>query len=183
MTMASTMTPLLVSLVSLAALWFFLNWPYRDYEVDRFRQDVFNLRDEMFDEAAGGLISFDDPAYGLLRMTMNGFIRFAHRLSFLNLFIFSAVAPHENFGSFSAEWKKRTGHLEPTVKARLESYRSRMNRLTAQFLILGSPLVLVTLLPPAFCFVMVHHYWSAVKKLIARPIDNMDSAALAEGCL
>jgi hypothetical protein len=43
--------------------------------LDRFRQDVFGLRDELWDFAASGQISFDDPAYRLLRQLMNGFIR------------------------------------------------------------------------------------------------------------
>jgi hypothetical protein len=46
-----------------------------------FRQRVFQLRDELFDFAAEGHISFDDPANGVLRGSMNSMIRFAHKMS------------------------------------------------------------------------------------------------------
>ncbi len=39
--------------------------------LDCFRQNMFSVRDELFDYAAAGNISFDNPAYILLRLQMN----------------------------------------------------------------------------------------------------------------
>jgi hypothetical protein len=54
----------------------------------------------MFDYAADGNISFNDPAYALLRKSMNGFIRYAHTLTFFrdpdDAFL---VFPRESSGS------------------------------------------------------------------------------------
>ncbi len=73
---------MLFSVASLAGLVVLYFWLYRDYRIDLFRQRLFALRDELFDLARSGAISFDDRAYGLLRSTLNGFIRFGHRLTF-----------------------------------------------------------------------------------------------------
>lgn len=58
-----------------------LNWLYKDYQVDKYRQRLFNIRDQFFSSAMKGEISFDSEAYGLIRLLLNSHIRFAHRLS------------------------------------------------------------------------------------------------------
>src|SRR6266513_245936 len=73
----ATVLASVVSVLLLAVLYF---WLYRDYRMDLFRHRLFRLRDELFDVARDGALSFDHPAYGLLRMTLNGFIRFGGRL-------------------------------------------------------------------------------------------------------
>ena len=35
-------------------------WLYQDYRTDAFRQKMFNLRDDLFDEARHGKIDFDE---------------------------------------------------------------------------------------------------------------------------
>src|SRR5438105_11888454 len=81
----------IASLVSLLGLWTLLFWFYHDYAIDKVRQEMFALRDQFFDEAAAGLIPFDHPAYGLLRSTMNGFIRFAHKLTLPDLLVLGVI--------------------------------------------------------------------------------------------
>lgn len=58
-------------------------WP--NHRTDRFRQEMFDVRDKLFDYAATGNIAFSDPAYRLLRQNMNGFIRYAHHITFFRL--------------------------------------------------------------------------------------------------
>src|SRR5579863_5492850 len=58
-------------------------WPC--LRLDRFRQNMFTVRDELFDYAADGNIKFDHQAYKLLRRSMNGFIQYGHRLTFFRL--------------------------------------------------------------------------------------------------
>ena len=70
--------------LSLLGLWVWFFWLYRDYRVDAYRQRVFALRNELWDYAAAGHISFDDPAYLVVRNRMNGLIRFAHLLSLID---------------------------------------------------------------------------------------------------
>src|SRR6266566_3340993 len=67
--------------LSFVALWIGFFWLYRDYAIDRYRQRLFALRDEVWDFAASGRVGFDEAAYRLVRDRINGLIRFAHLLS------------------------------------------------------------------------------------------------------
>lgn len=67
-------------------IWFF--WIPK-LRIAEFRQKMFELRDRMFDDAAAGRLSFDDKAYGAMRFTMNGLIRFADSLSLSEIISFS----------------------------------------------------------------------------------------------
>lgn len=52
--------------------------PWQRLMVDMARQRLFQLRDEIFDLAADGKISFDDPSYHEVRSAFNAMIRFCH---------------------------------------------------------------------------------------------------------
>src|SRR5260370_14413210 len=75
----------LQSLLCLAFLMPLLLKLWAGARLDSFRQEMFIIRDELFDYAASGRISFNDPAYRLLRQLMNGFIRYGHQLTFFRL--------------------------------------------------------------------------------------------------
>lgn len=116
------------SAIALVGLAFLLEL-FRQQEIDRFRQRMFELRDALFLDAANGLIDFDHPAYGELRTTMNGFIRFAHRLSIWHALIGTALSPgwgQEEGRQAVEEWKRRTRDLDENQRKRLDGYRLRM---------------------------------------------------------
>lgn len=60
---------------------------YRRLFCDRYRQHLFQIRDQLFNKAADGEISFDDPAYHSLRYMINGLIRYAHKVSATSIFL------------------------------------------------------------------------------------------------
>ncbi|MGZ5887742.1 MAG: hypothetical protein ACXWKI_12445, partial [Ramlibacter sp.] len=68
----------LFSLFALAVLVLYL---YNGYRVDVLRQELFEIRDSLFDEAAAGRIDFESHAYRATRLVLNGLLRFAHQLS------------------------------------------------------------------------------------------------------
>lgn len=85
--------PYLQTSIGLLALW--VVWQlWRDYALDKCRQDLFTIRNELFDMAIRREhgIGFDAPVYGQLRQTLNGIIRFAHTISFTRLIIFQLLA-------------------------------------------------------------------------------------------
>lgn len=71
----------LLSSLSIAFFVCVLFHLYNQYRVDRMRQELFALRDALFDRAARGELSFDSPAYMATRTMLNGMIRFAHKAS------------------------------------------------------------------------------------------------------
>jgi hypothetical protein len=55
--------------------------------LDRLRQELFTIRDQLFDFAVDGGIDFTDPIYRELRNDINGLILFAHKISVTRLLI------------------------------------------------------------------------------------------------
>ncbi len=130
------------SVVSLLGLWFLVFWFYRTYSVDAFRQDMFDLRDDLFDAARTGLVSFDHPAYGQLRSTINGFIRFGHRFTigqFLFMMLLVKTKDLEMIADFDQEWEAAVSDLDGHSRQCLENYKARMDHIAIKQLITGTP--------------------------------------------
>ncbi|MDI7183622.1 hypothetical protein QMM25_13310 [Leptospira santarosai] len=82
----------LMLFLTIGLLFFSWNVFWKSYLVDRTREDLFALRDRLFEL---GLkqngIKFSDPAYQSFEAIINGTIRFTHRISFLRYVIFRSL--------------------------------------------------------------------------------------------
>ena len=130
------------------ALWIMLYWLWRDYRVDKFRQDMFALRDSLFDYAAGGHISFSHPAYGILRTRMNGMIRFAHEatIGHLGLAFVTLKFSNKDFDPAIAlkEWEKSVDTIaDAKVREQLRRFHLEMNALLVGNLVKGSVILML----------------------------------------
>ena len=67
--------------VSLGLIGFAFDHMYRRTRVDRYRETLFTLRDDLFDYMWKNDLSFDLPAYRLMRTFLNGAIRVAGEAS------------------------------------------------------------------------------------------------------
>jgi hypothetical protein len=81
------LTVALESAVGLLILWVFVFIFWKDYCLDIFRDHIFTLRDDLFLYAAHGNISFEHPAYRMLRERMNLSLRFAHEFTLTRFFL------------------------------------------------------------------------------------------------
>jgi len=68
--------------IAICAWWIFFV-EQQSYWLDLTRQRLFAIRNELFDCAIQGKISFDHPAYKMTRTTLNGMIRFTHEVNLL----------------------------------------------------------------------------------------------------
>lgn len=149
----------LASLISLAFGCYLYFFRFRSYRVDLFRQRMFDLRAELFDDAADGLIDFNHPAYGMLRSMMNGYIRFADRLNLwlvISLVVFTAGVD----GPTEQSWIDTTSTLTPEARSRLNVYRDRMGALAMKHAMVVSPeahVVGIPLLIAAMIVVILRH--------------------------
>jgi hypothetical protein len=75
----------------LVLLWLVFYYGWRPYRIDRVRNDLFALRDELFIFAANGGVSFNDPAYRSLRNRINALVRNAHIISLSRIMIYSVA--------------------------------------------------------------------------------------------
>ena len=117
---------------------------------DNFRQQMFALRDELFDYAAAGNISFDNPAYRLLRDLMNGFIRYAHQLTVFRCIMSHAIR-RVNGGPQDLVWHERWDSAvskldNPKNKQEIGHFHNRAVTLVVMHLIWGSPTIWLALL-------------------------------------
>jgi hypothetical protein len=127
MTDAQAVIVALSSGLSLVGLAVFFLWIYRDYRRDLLRARLFTIRAELFDSAAEKHLDFDHPAYGLLRSTLNGFLRFGHRYGGFRLIgatlFLGATSPDQA----RKRWEAATADLPDDVVCWLEGLRNRMH--------------------------------------------------------
>lgn len=178
----------LISLLSSAGLCWLAFWRYRAFCVDRFRHRMFTLRDQLFDDAAEGVVGFDHPAYGLLRSTMNGFIRFGHRLGWLGLFLFYISLRNEKEilaklegSSFEKRLHELAASLDRKSQERMHWYLTQMNYLALQHLITSSPFVFLVILTPLTFLYVARSGVERIKNYFKDFFDRADSAAMAYG--
>ncbi len=135
------------SVVCLTALAFVFLRFWAEARLDSFRQEMFIIRDELFDYAADGHIGFDDPAYRLLRRSMNGFIRYAHQLTFFRVCMTAIelkVVGQASEVNWSEQWERAIKKIQDEkVRCTLETFHNRAMRSAAKRLIFGSPVLLL----------------------------------------
>lgn len=138
---------------------------FRGLRVDRFRHEMFKLRDEMFLEAAKGLIPFDHPAYTQLRATMNGFIRFAHRLAIWHMVIGLMLSPDKGYEQekrATEKWERATGSLDEYQRGKLNAYRERMAMLVLEHFLITPPDMLFVW--PSLLFTFLWFFLDGLRK-------------------
>lgn len=129
--------------MAVVILGVFVFWLWRGYRVDRLRQQLFALRDELFDYAAAGAVAFEHPAYTRLRRTLNGVIRFSHRATFLQLILALAangLVPVLSGGRDSfKEWDEAVASLPSAeVQRKLRELHFRLTLLVGWHVVTGS---------------------------------------------
>ena len=157
---------LFLAVVIGGVLWF--RW--RIYRIDSLRQKLFALRSELFDYAANGHVQFDRKAYTLLRLKINGMIRFAHRVSFARLFM-SLVFFHSSRTDFLPkilkEWQEAVNQVPSEVREKLLEMDQKMSVILVQHMVTGSPvlvLILGAFVALALVSAVAMHLWEGVSR-------------------
>lgn len=173
-----------------ALIWIGFFWLYKNFALDSFRQKMFSLRDQLFDDAANGLISFDHPAYGILRATMNGFIRFGHRLNFCEMLISFFFISQKDIDviqeySFDEKYEFFTEGLDKETKKKLDIYRNQMIFIVASHLLKTSALLIVltvfVFVPMAIFNIVKKSITEIFQKTFNGPLRNVEATAMALG--
>jgi len=107
----------LKSALGLAGVWIFLFYFWRDYRLDAFREHVFSLRDRLFLFAAQDGISFEHPAYRILRNRANIAIRYAHEFTLTRMAVVLGY-PFRNQKSEAQKWMEAVNAI-PSEETRL----------------------------------------------------------------
>lgn len=169
------------SLISLSIILWLLFWALPAYRLDRYRQELFEVRDRLFDYAAAGNISFDDAAYGMLRSTINGFMRFAHRMSFCHLVFVVILSPRDlkqSGRSYGARWEKNVKALAPEVRAQLNEFLNEVNLRTGHHVLGCFADFLIWAMKSA---IAATWYGGRIKRFLSGVRDNIDTTACVYG--
>lgn len=182
----------LASAVSIAGLLVLVYGLYRSYRIDKFRDQLFAIRDELFILGVEEKLAFSHPAYGLLRTTLNGFIRFGDRLSVLTLLCMGfglnqADRDVLTKDGFQEQWTRANVGLPDGVRAELQDMMRRMHEAVTEQLIFSSPLLVATIVPVAL-YLAAQHFGKVVRRQILAPfgavqerVRDLDNVALAFG--
>lgn len=141
MTIVQATNILQAGAVTLVASFVFF-YVLRVVRLDAYRQSLFALRDEFFDYAADGHITFESEAYQLLRLQMNSMIRFAHQLTlFRALMTWSVrllVQPRPL--EWNAKWNASLERIDnDSVRQQLQAFHARSMMIGMKHLLAGSP--------------------------------------------
>lgn len=137
----------LTTLVSLGGIIVVLFWFWRAYRVDRYRYDLFMLRDKLFDVALNGTLSFSDPAYRDMRQRLNGTILMADRVHWLVVFMYPLSMSKEARKVRTTVSPSEYPNLSEDARTALRSIQAENHVLMLLHLLYSSPFFLITLLP------------------------------------
>ncbi|WP_298014682.1 hypothetical protein [uncultured Aquabacterium sp.] len=175
----------LFSLISISLICFVLVPLYNRTRVDNLRQELFAVRDSLFDEAARGNIAFDSRAYLATRTVLNGLIRFGHKLSLTRLLVILLLLPRDA-GSHTSAAILKAFNASPVSDRRLCETHMFQAHLAITKHLLGSPYMIV-LAPLVAVFAIVVRAKRAAplaKQIVQssrRQFSRLDEVAHREG--
>jgi hypothetical protein len=125
---------------------------YRNFRVDWLRDELFALRDELFDFAVSADL-INEPSYRQLRNTMNAMIRYSHKISLVRLILVVVlerlIIPPERRINPIYEWEVSLSKLFPDHRKELLVFHRRMGALVMRFIaggIIANPVHLLLLM-------------------------------------
>lgn len=146
---------ILINFLLLVGIWWLYFIGYRSYRLDKTRQMLFAIRDQLFEDWAARQLPFNSKAYVIMRTTLNGMIRFAHRASIIRVIVAVTADRHFQGGAISKRYETEltdaVAELSPEVrevvqKAQMEMHSVMIDHLVKSSIILQLLLVLVTVL-------------------------------------
>lgn len=122
---------------------------YRDYRIDKMRNELFMIRDELFDFAVAERI-LDQEGYRQLRRIFNSMLRFCHKISFFRISLSIAlvtlfVATADRKEPFQ-EWLKMIVGMPKYQQDKLKEFHLRMLIVMLRYMVSTS----IVLAPIAF---------------------------------
>lgn len=165
--------------LALLFIWLFVFVLWKDYCLDNFREAVFAIRDDLFLYAADGNVSFDHPAYKILRNRLNVTLRYAHEFTLLR-FSLAVTVLSKVPNAETAAWEKALVSLPTDVRQALIQYRTNfvlafLGYVTLRSFFLYLLFVLVQVL--GICKEAAKRY---VLPRIVTGVERLESEALAE---
>jgi hypothetical protein len=182
---AVNLATLAQSAVLLMGLGVILFWLWPSVRLDCFRQEMFAVRDELFDYASSGRIAFNHPAYRLLRQSMNGFIRYGHQVSFYQFIMtwltWKVLEGRESF-KWKTKWEAALGSLDDQTRKELSAFHERATMCVIERIVFGSPILIFSLVVSAL-IILFHAGWKSAGELMTAALSATAARAIDQRIL
>lgn len=163
--MSEVIGTVVLNFLLLLGLWWLVFVELRSYRLDLTRQKLFNIRDELFALAAKGEMAFDSKAYGLMRTTLNGMIRFAHKISLIRLiatiYADEIILKGKGSAAFDKAMSRAISELPFGARKKILAARKEMHRAVLRHIVFSS--VILTIL---FVFAMTLRITQLIGRLL-----------------
>ena len=172
----------LLSLISLSLIVFMIVPMWNRYRTDKYRQELFGIRDELFLDAAKGRISFSSNAYIVTRTVLNGLIRFEHKASFSRILLIMVLYPQGTSGRTGSAVAAAFEASAEQDRVGCGSYIVSAHKTVAKHLA-RSPYLLVISVPFVIAFWIARAGSLSERSVtkLKRQFSALDNAAYAEG--
>lgn len=136
------------------------------------RHDLFRLRDRLFEIAAAGQLKFDDRPYLAVRALINGYIQYAHRLTFSQMVMTKVVMAWKGQKSDGINWSKELSKLPAPVRDQVNEVLHEAIVTMLRLMVTRSPVLSAGFI----CFVVARLSSQAWQKVV----DRVRSTKVAE---
>lgn len=120
------------AVASVCAMYLIWSFGIRKLLLDKLRENLFNLRFQLFRLAMQGRIEFDGDVYRNLETLFNGLLRFGHRISVLTYvlskFEIERASKEKDFVSFSSQMALRISRLDPDTQKKIQGVLGELDR-------------------------------------------------------
>ncbi|WP_367454082.1 hypothetical protein ABX042_10425 [Snodgrassella alvi] len=139
---------MLITLIGLVILSFIYK-QYKKAMLEFYRMDIFELRDELFDYAAEGNISFDNESYQLMRTLLNGYLRYAENLDISRFQKYQKAVKEKKLSSdnfFKQQYSQKSKALTNEQKEKLDKCLQQSALIAATYMVRKSIIYCIYLL-------------------------------------
>ncbi|MBO9883717.1 hypothetical protein [Xanthomonas sp. D-109] len=111
-----TLITAVFAIALISAIWHVVFNVYPHSAIALARYNLFELRDELFALGAEGKLDFKSPGYKACRQMINGFIRYAHDMSLMQMLTTQLVAKVRKQKVSTKEWDAAFDRLDPEAR-------------------------------------------------------------------
>lgn len=137
------------------------------------RHDLFRLRDRLFELAESGALKFDDRPYLAVRALVNGYIQYAHRLTFSQMLMTKMVMSWKGHKSKGIDWSNEIAKLPAPVREQVNEVLHEAVVTMLRLMVTRSPL-----LSAGFIGFVATRLVSGAWRTVAERVRNVKEAAM-----
>lgn len=143
----------LAGLIGFLTIIVIIYGPWQSLMTDWTRQNLFEIRDEIFDLAADGRFPFDDENYRIIRESIQSAIRFAHEYTWPRIFVYALILSNSETEKSSRLQEAVQAIEDENLRERLRSFKQDIALNCLTLMVVRSPALLLLsfiLIPAAF---------------------------------